>query len=71
MESAKLIQYGDSQAVILPDKFRLRCDKVVVQPLGPSLLLTPTDKIDDSLLCGKLLDLYVRTAGESPATKEK
>lgn len=50
MEIAKVFHYNNSQAVKLPDKYRLTCDEVTVQKVGSSLILTPKDKIRDNLL---------------------
>ncbi len=48
MEIAKVFHYNNSQAVKLPDKYRLTCDEVTVQKVGSSLILTPKDKIRDN-----------------------
>ena len=50
MEIAKIFYYNNSQAVRLPDKYRFTCDEVTVQQVGSSLVLTPKDKIHNSLL---------------------
>ena len=52
MEIAKVFENGRSQAVRLPKRFRFNSDEVVVQRIGSSLVLTPKDKILESLLNG-------------------
>ena len=50
MEIAKIFHYSNSHAVRLPDKYRFTCNEVTVQQVGSSLVLTPKDKIHNSLL---------------------
>jgi antitoxin VapB len=41
METAKLFQNGQSQAVRLPKKYRFAGDKVVIKRMGNALVLLP------------------------------
>ncbi len=41
METAKLFQNGQSQAVRLPKKYRFAGDKVLIKRLGNALVLLP------------------------------
>ena len=50
METAKIFENGRSQAVRLPKKYRFSVDEVIVQRLGSSLILTPKEKIVDTIL---------------------
>lgn len=50
MEFAKVFQYGNSQAINLPDKYRFKSDEVVIQRLGYSLILTPKNEVRENLL---------------------
>lgn len=50
MEIAKVFHNGNCQVVRLPDKYRFTCKEVTIQMVGSSLILTPKDKIRDSLL---------------------
>lgn len=51
METAELFSDRNGQCVRLPDKYRFTCDEVAVHQSGFSLILTPIDKISDSVLC--------------------
>ena len=50
MEIAKVFRNGDRQVVRLPDKYRFTCKEVTVRQVDSLLILTPKDKIRDSLL---------------------
>lgn len=50
MEIIKISEYGNSQTIGLPEKYRFKCDEVVVQRLGYSLILTPENELRESLL---------------------
>lgn len=41
METARLFQNGQSQAVRLPKEFRFSGDKVFIQRVGPGVMLLP------------------------------
>jgi antitoxin VapB len=41
METAKLFQNGQSQAVRLPKKYRFPGDKVIIKRMGKALILLP------------------------------
>lgn len=52
METAKIFQNGQSQAVRLPKKFRFNVDEVVVQQLGAAVLLVPKDSLWQTFVDG-------------------
>ena len=52
MDTVKIFESEQSQIVLLPAKYRLAADEVVVQRLGDSLILTPKDKLWKSFING-------------------
>lgn len=44
METAKLFQNGQSQAVRLPKKYRFAGDKVLIKRVGKAVVLLPYEK---------------------------
>ncbi len=52
MEKAKVFETGRSQAVRLPKKYRFSVDEVVIQKVGNSLILTPVDKVWETVQNG-------------------
>lgn len=58
METAELFPDRNGQCVRLPDKYRFTCDEVAVHQSGFSLILTPIDKISDSVLCCGICNTY-------------
>lgn len=49
METAKIFQNGQSQAVRLPRQFRFACDSVAVKKVGNAVVLFPPDAPWDTL----------------------
>ena len=43
METAKIFQNGQSQAVRLPRQFRFACDRVAIKKVGNAVVLFPPD----------------------------
>lgn len=54
MQTAKLFQNGQSQAVRLPKSFRFEGDEVTIKRVGAGILLLPLTHSTENLL--KLLD---------------
>ena len=52
METAKIFDYGGSQAVRLPKKFRFSSDEVVIQQLGDAVILVPKESVWQTFLEG-------------------
>ena len=52
METAKIFDYGGSQAVRLPKKFRFSSDEVVIQQLGDAVILVPKESVWQAFLEG-------------------
>lgn len=52
METAKIFENGQSQAVRLPKQFRFNVDEVVVQQLGDAILLVPKSSVWQTFLDG-------------------
>ena len=52
METAKIFDYGGSQAVRLPKKFRFSSDEVVIQQLGDAVILVPKESAWQTFLEG-------------------
>lgn len=49
METAKIFQNGQSQAVRLPRQFRFACDRVAIKKVGNAVVLFPPDAPWDTL----------------------
>jgi len=49
METAKLFQNGQSQAVRLPKKYRFEGDKVIIKQVGNAVVLLPYEDSWDNL----------------------
>ncbi|WP_165064953.1 type II toxin-antitoxin system VapB family antitoxin [Desulfovibrio sp. ZJ200] len=49
METAKIFQNGQSQAVRLPRRFRFACDRVAIKKVGNAVVLFPPDAPWDTL----------------------
>ena len=45
MTLTRVFQYGNSQAVLIPKKFRFDTDRVIVTRVGHALVLTPEDQL--------------------------
>ena len=52
METAKIFENGESQAVRLPKKFRFACDEVYVQKVGKAVVLMPKDSVWEIFMDG-------------------
>ena len=46
METAKIFQNGQSQAIRLPKEYRFTGDEVGIRKMGDIVMLYPTDKAD-------------------------
>ena len=49
METAKIFQNGQSQAVRLPKQYRFSCDTVAIKKIGNAVVLFPPNAPWDSL----------------------
>ena len=52
MQTAKLFQNGQSQAVRLPKEYRFSGDEVLAKKIGHAVMLFPKDKIWETFLEG-------------------
>lgn len=52
IETAKLFQNGQSQAVRLPKEYRFTDDEVYIKKIGHSVILFPKDRVWETFLEG-------------------
>ena len=52
MDTAKIFENGRSQAVRLPQKYRVNADEVVIQRLGDAVLLVPKESLWNTFMDG-------------------
>ena len=52
METAKIFESGESQAVRLPEKFRFDADEVFIQKLGNAVVLVSKDDLWQTFIEG-------------------
>lgn len=72
METAKLFQNGQSQAVRLPKEFRFQGDEVYIKKIGNAVILLPLDNPWQTWL--ESLDLFTADfmeARNQPAQQER
>ncbi|MGK7899237.1 MAG: antitoxin [Xenococcus sp. (in: cyanobacteria)] len=73
METAKLFQNGQSQAVRLPKKYRFKGDKVIIKRLGNALVLLPYEDswsiLFDSL--EKFSDDFMEEGRQQPESQKR
>lgn len=43
MLTAKVVQDGDDQIIVLPDGFRFDCEEVLIEKVGNALILRPVN----------------------------
>jgi antitoxin VapB len=82
METAKLFQNGQSQAVRLPKKYRFPGDKVIIKRMGEAIVLLPyqnswqtlfdsLDRFSDDFMEGDLSEAEAWSDRQQPELQER
>ena len=73
METAKLFQNGQSQAVRLPKKYRFEGDKVIIKRVGNAVVLLPYEDSWQTLLesLEQFSDDFMAEGRQQPKPQER
>ena len=73
METAKLFQNGQSQAVRLPKKYRFEGDKVIIKRVGNAVVLLPYEDSWQTLLesLEQFSDDFMTEGRQQPKPQER
>ena len=73
METAKLFQNGQSQAVRLPKKYRFSGDKVIIKRIGNAIVLLPYEDSWETLFesLEQFSDDFMSEARQQPELQER
>ena len=67
MNIAKIVQDGNTQSIILPDKFHLEGDRVYIKKVGTALVVIPKDNPWQTLIDSlSLFSEYFMATREQP-----
>ena len=73
METAKLFQNGQSQAVRLPKKYRFKGEKVIIKRLGNAVVLLPYEDSWSTLFDSleQFSDDFMEEGRQQPESQER
>ena len=73
METAKLFQNGQSQAVRLPKKYRFKGDKVIIKRVGNAVVLLPYEDSWQTMLesLEQFSDDFMAEGRQQPEPQER
>ena len=73
METAKLFQNGQSQAVRLPKKYRFNGDKVIIKRIGNAVVLLPYQDSWETLFDSleQFSDDFMEGSRQQPESQER
>ena len=73
METAKLFQNGQSQAVRLPKKYRFEGEKVIIKRMGNAVVLLPCEDSWDTLFDSleQFSDDFMEEDRQQPESQER